>query len=167
MIIAPHEIHEEHLQQLKQLFPDSIFFSQLTTHCFCLATRSRNYDSPSNCLIIDNIGMFSRLYHYATITYIGGGFEKEFIIHWKQLYYGKPVLFGPNYKKFREAIELISSGGGISVGISKRTYSTEIKNCWQIKKNWRMFQKDHLNLYKIIKGATEMIIMYIQEKRRF
>ena len=99
IIIAPHEINKEHLQELKSLVPSSIFFSELKT-----------YDSASmtqRYLIIDNIGMLSRLYRYATVTYVGGGFNRGIHNTLEAAIYGKPVLFGPNYEKFREAIGLI------------------------------------------------------------
>jgi 3-deoxy-D-manno-octulosonic-acid transferase len=155
LIIAPHEIHEEHLQQLKQIFPDSVFYSQLTTN-----------HSQSNCLIIDNVGMLSRLYHYATITYLGGGFDKGIHNTLEAAVYGKPVLFGPNYKKFKEAIGLIDAGGGISVR-SAYELSAEIKKLLTDTKKLGDVSKSSFDFVQQNKGATEKIINKIQENRRF
>jgi 3-deoxy-D-manno-octulosonic-acid transferase len=66
-------------------------------------------------LIIDNIGMLSSLYMYATVAYIGGGFGKGIHNILEALAYGKPVCFGPKYKKFQEAKDIIQLGGGVSV----------------------------------------------------
>ena len=70
-----------------------------------------------NCLIIDNIGMLSRLYHYATIAYVGGGFGDDGLHNiLEAAVFGKPVLYGPHHHKNFEAAELINTSGGISVG---------------------------------------------------
>ncbi|HET9744934.1 MAG TPA: glycosyltransferase N-terminal domain-containing protein [Chitinophagaceae bacterium] len=175
IIIAPHEIHEKHLVQLKQFFPDSAFYSQFT--CFApLAmttdllpvspARSHNGESRAACLIIDNIGMLSRLYHYATITYIGGGFDKGIHNALEAAVYGKPVLFGPNYKKFNEAIGLIATGGGISIR-SANDLRAEIKDLLTDPKKLANISKRSSDFVKQNQGATEKIMNKIQEKRRF
>ena len=156
IIIVPHEINKEHLQELKSLFPDSLFFSEL-----------KPYDSASitqHCLIIDNIGMLSRLYHYATISYVGGGFNRGIHNTLEAAIYGKPVLFGPNYKKFREAIGLIESDGGVCITSSaeltsqlKKILNTESELALRSKKSFEFVQEN--------KGATEKILSYIHENR--
>ena len=112
-IIAPHEIDEENLADVKKEFPNSIFYSELesmTTDDRRLTTDQR---STTNVLIIDNIGTLSRLYKYATITYIGGGFGADGVHNvLEAAVYGKPVIFGPVYEKFDEAIGLVEAGGG-------------------------------------------------------
>jgi len=66
-IIAPHEIDKTNLKDVKDEFPDSIFYSELKN-------RQQTTDNRQpNVLIIDNIGMLSRLYKYATVKYVGGG----------------------------------------------------------------------------------------------
>ncbi len=146
VIIAPHEIHKQHLNQLKQIFPQAIRYSQLSTH-----------HSPSNILIVDNIGMLSRLYHYSTITYIGGGFDKGIHNTLEAAVYGKPVIFGPNYKKFKEAIGLIEAGGGISVN-SSNELSSHLKNLLSDKKKLEETSKRSFDFVQENKGATEKIM---------
>ncbi len=69
-----------------------------------------------NCLIIDNIGMLSRLYYYATITYVGGGFGADGLHNiLEAAVYGKPVIFGPGFYRNFEAEELIDCSGAISI----------------------------------------------------
>jgi 3-deoxy-D-manno-octulosonic-acid transferase len=75
-------------------------------------------------LIIDNIGMLSSLYHYATICYIGGGFGKGIHNTLEAAVYGKPVLFGPKYQKFEEAKALIQHGGAYAVTDASSLQST-------------------------------------------
>ena len=156
IIIAPHEIHREHLDQLKTIFPDSVLFSQLITH------------SPepitSNHLIIDNIGMLSKLYHYATIAYIGGGFSKGIHNTLEAAVYGRPILFGPNYKKFKEAVGLIETGGGICIASSSEL-STLLKKFLSDKTALELSGKKSFEFVKQNKGATEKILYYIEANR--
>jgi len=176
LIIAPHEIHDEHLSKLKSLFPGSILFSQLTIHpdiakasvdkpAFAKVSAGKHSPLTSyNCLIIDNIGMLSKLYRHATITYIGGGFNKGIHNILEAAVYGKPVLFGPQYGKFREAVGLIQYGGGINI-----RNSTELKNCINKLLTDRFFceetGKKSFEYVRKNKGATEIILNYIHEKR--
>lgn len=103
VILAPHVISEEHLKQIEGLFPDSIRYSKFTSN-------------PNHCriLIIDNIGLLSKLYRYADVAYIGGGFGVGIHNILEAVTFGKPVLFGPNHQKFQEARDIIVRGGGFS-----------------------------------------------------
>jgi len=157
VIIAPHEIHREHLEQIKLLLPDSVFYSQLAIHDPQLANH--------RFLIIDNIGMLSRLYYYATVTYVGGGFDKGIHNTLEAAVYGKPVIFGPRYKKFREAHELIAKKAGFVIHNSDELKNGLINllsntdNCYSAAVSGAgKYSKEN-------KGATEKIIRYIQENR--
>lgn len=106
LVLAPHEIGAQHLAQIRKLFPKAVFYSELQ-------------DEPitdARVLVIDNMGMLSRLYYYATVTYVGGGFNKSGIHNTLEaVVYGKPVIFGPHYQKFREARELVECRGAVSI----------------------------------------------------
>lgn len=106
IILAPHVINEEHLRQVERLFPDSVRYSVL---------KGSKDTNNSKVLIIDNIGMLSKLYRYADVAYIGGGFGVGIHNILEAVTFGKPVLFGPNYHKFQEAHDIIARGGGWSV----------------------------------------------------
>lgn len=66
-------------------------------------------------LVIDNIGMLSSLYQYGDIAYIGGGFGAGIHNTLEAAAFGVPVIFGPNYKKFKEARDLVALGGSFSI----------------------------------------------------
>ena len=105
-ILAPHEIDEAHLKEIEKLFHHTIRYSAFT------AEKNRE----ANVLIIDNVGMLSKLYKCADISYVGGGFGADGIHNvLEPAVFGKPVIFGPEYDKFIEATELIETGGGISI----------------------------------------------------
>ncbi len=106
-IIVPHEVDKPlKLQQLiKQI--------NLKTICYTQATTDNVVDYQ--VLIIDIIGILSSAYKYGYIAYIGGGFGKGIHNILEAATYGIPVIFGPKYKKFNEAVELIRVGGGHSI----------------------------------------------------
>lgn len=107
-IIAPHEIGSVHLQEVKKLFTHSVLYSEFI--------KEGVEPDDANVLIIDNIGMLSRLYKYATITYVGGGFGDEGVHNViEAAVYGKPVIIGPVYENFVEAAELVDCGGAFSI----------------------------------------------------
>ena len=111
LIIAPHQIHEEHLRSIEALFPDSVRYSQLRVKSDELRVKS----DELRVLIIDNIGILSKLYRYADVAYIGGGFGVGIHNILEAVAYGKPVVFGPNWHKFQEAHDIIELGGGMTV----------------------------------------------------
>jgi len=117
-IFAPHEISEEKISKLINLLPDnsSIRYSHLQTGHLPLT----NYQS----LIIDNIGMLSSLYQYGDMAYIGGGFGVGIHNTLEAAAFGLPVIFGPNYSKFKEAKDLITIQGGFSISNEAELKST-------------------------------------------
>lgn len=153
-IIAPHEIDEDHLKDVEKLIPHAIRFSQ--------------YDgrpTEKNVLLIDNIGMLNQLYRFASISYVGGGFRDSGIHNTLEAaVYGKPVIFGPIYEKFREAAELIEYGAAHSIENAlelEQRLDTLLENA-----NLRVKEGNAAHEYvQRKKGATKKILDYIQLKR--
>lgn len=103
-IFAPHEIDEANISRIEKLFNTScVRFSRFT-----------EADSDARVMIIDNIGMLSSAYRYAYIAAVGGGFGKGIHNILEPACWGIPVLMGPRHEKFREALELIKTNGGMS-----------------------------------------------------
>jgi 3-deoxy-D-manno-octulosonic-acid transferase len=115
-------------------------------------------------MIIDSIGLLSKLYQYATITYVGGGFKNGIHNTLEAVVYGKPVLFGPKYQKFKEARDLIQERAAFSV-----TTADELKEkIDHLLKERSELLKAGEAAGKYVKentGATGKIIQYIQENR--
>lgn len=106
LIIAPHEINEAEIEKLAFRFEGPVV----------RYSRSEGLEIKSaRVLIIDNIGMLSSLYSYGKLAYIGGGFGKGIHNILEACTYGVPVIFGPNFRKFREASELVELGGAFPV----------------------------------------------------
>lgn len=154
LILAPHEINEGHLAQLEGRFKGAIRYSQLSE-----ATGSEKV------LIIDNVGMLSRIYQYATLAYIGGGFSRDGIHNiLEAAVYGKPVIFGPNYGKYREARELIGAGGAFSVKDAGQ-FSKLAEKLLQDRDQWDLAALQAKKYVDSNTGSTQKIIQFIQEKR--
>lgn len=106
-IIAPHEISETFLQNIERaILVQSIRYSQ---------AGGKNLEN-FQVLIIDNVGMLSKLYRYGEFAFIGGAFGKGLHNILEAACYGVPIFFGnKNYQKFQEAIDLINRGGAFEV----------------------------------------------------
>lgn len=157
-IIAPHDITNQRLQNCLSLYKNAVLFSDYVKG---FNTMPQNV----NTLIIDNVGMLSKLYHYATITFIGGGFGADGIHNCLEaaVHY-KPVLFGPVYDKYIEASGLVDAGGATSIedalefeAVANKLFSTEAD---RIKMGQHAGDFVHAH-----KGASAKIIHYIQENR--
>lgn len=101
-IIAPHEL--THVPKLHK-----------QTNALLFSTANQQNIHDKNVLIIDSIGLLSSIYKYGKIAYIGGGFGVGIHNILEAVAFGVPVIFGPNYKKFNEAKELIALGGANSI----------------------------------------------------
>lgn len=151
-IIAPHEVHPERIRQLMNKLPEkSVRFSQ---------ANESNLENAV-VLVIDSIGILSHLYQYATIAYIGGGFGVGIHNILEAATFGKPIIFGPNYQKFQEALELIRRGGAFSIN-SKQEFLNIVKD---LLENTQKLQGSSHTAEKYVierQGATELIMKELQ-----
>lgn len=104
LIIAPHIVEQSHINEIQELFPQTILYSELAEN-----------KKESNILIINCIGILSNLYQYCDIAYIGGGFGVGIHNTLEAATFGKPICFGTNYQKFQEAIDLINLKAAYSI----------------------------------------------------
>lgn len=118
LILAPHEIHEDHLRAIE---------SQLKRPFQRYTQTTPEKAADCDCLIIDCFGLLSSIYRYGDIAYIGGGFGTGIHNTLEAAVYGIPVLFGPNYAKFHEAKELIACGGAFDIN-SFESYRSILQN---------------------------------------
>ena len=101
VIVAPHEIHNENIQRIIRTVSrdkKSLKYSE----------ANESNIEKADLLIIDSIGTLSSVYKYGKFAYIGGGFGKGIHNILEAATFGLPVIFGPNYKKFKEAVDLIN-----------------------------------------------------------
>jgi 3-deoxy-D-manno-octulosonic-acid transferase len=151
-IIAPHEIDSERIQQLQKNL------SFIPTLLFSEANDSNIKEAK--VLIIDNIGTLSHLYQYATIALIGGGFGKGIHNILEAATFGNPILFGPNYEKFTEAVELIKLEGAFEF-IDYEDFKAKIHQLLEDKNYLEKCRKICSDYVKSKKGATEIILQHL------
>lgn len=105
-VIAPHNIKQEHSRELKKsIDKPTLLYSEI---------ESKNLERI-NVLIIDTIGILTKLYSYATIAYVGGGFATGLHNTAEPAVFGIPIIIGPEFQGFKEAEELVTVGGIISI----------------------------------------------------
>lgn len=100
LVIAPHEIHQAHLEGIQALFGSA-----------CVLYSAFNPTVTAKVLVIDNIGMLSALYRYGEIACIGGGYSRSGIHNvLEPAVFGLPVIMGTEYKKFTEGVIMVKKG---------------------------------------------------------
>ena len=156
-IIAPHDIHAKRLHQCLSTYKKAMRYSEYL--------NNSTINQSVNCLIIDNVGLLSKLYYYATIAFIGGGFAGDGVHNvLEAATYGKPVLHGPIYDKYLEAIDLIEAGGAFVV-----TNQQQLKEIASVLLNnendYTQASKSARKYIESKTGATQAIMQYIQENR--
>ena len=109
LIIAPHVIGEDHLQQIEKLLEGRkvIRYTQ--------ADSQRDSLKDAEVLIIDCFGLLSSIYRYGQVAYVGGGFGVGIHNLPEAAVWDIPVFFGPNNERFQEAQELKQNGGGLEI----------------------------------------------------
>ena len=151
-IIAPHNIKSEQIANLKsQITKSTILFSE-----------KNNIDlSNFNVLIIDTIGILTKIYSYADIAYVGGGFGNPGVHNiLEPATFGIPIIIGPNYSHFVEAIALVHQEGCVSISNQKELneafdnliFNEDIRH-----------EKGHIcsTFVQMNKGATAIILNHI------
>ncbi len=151
-IIAPHEVHASNIERIvKSIEAKVVRYSQAEV----------NTVAENDVLVIDNIGMLSSLYQYGSIAYIGGGFGVGIHNILEAATFGMPIIFGPNYKRFKEAVELIKLGGAFTIN---DVYEfTEIFEKLIADENYLKQTGEHSQKFvSDNRGATQKIMAYLQ-----
>lgn len=105
-ILAPHDISERHIEKIEHLMrPFGV-------------EKYSTWDKTNNdfrILIVDSIGMLSKIYRYADIAFVGGGFGTGLHNILEPATYGVPVIYGPKTEKFPEAARFVEEGIGYQI----------------------------------------------------
>lgn len=170
LVIAPHEIHKEHIDKICTLFKGykvlkfSDFDKKFTTEYdsrFSALEQFEQQLEESNVLIIDCLGILSSIYRYGKFAYIGGGFGVGIHNILEAATYGIPVVFGPNYRKFKEAKDLVARGGATPVRAQEEFYSI-LDNYVKSERTRKDKGKICLGYVQENLGATNKIISIIE-----
>ena len=155
-IIAPHQINLNYIKELQnQIELNSILLSELNFE------NSQNI----NLIIVDSVGILTKLYSYADISYVGGGMGKTGLHNTLEPAVHKiPVIVGQNCKNFPEVSELINLNGIISVN-NYQSFETKIIELIQSRHKRDKMGKINFEYIQNNIGASEKVISYLNEKK--
>jgi len=160
-IIAPHNINMDQIANLKnQISKKSILFSSYNTNEMD-ASKLADYE----VFIIDTIGILTKIYSYADIVYVGGGFGNPGVHNiLEPATFGVPIVIGPNYSHFAEAIALVKMEGCISINNQEELNESFDK---LIQNEGVRLEKGHIcsTFVEMNKNASETIMNYIIQKK--
>ena len=115
LIIAPHVIGEDHLQQIEKILSGRKVIRYTAAVANSQLSTLNSQLSIADVLIIDCFGLLSSIYRYGDVCYVGGGFGVSIHNTLEAAVWGKPVIFGPENQKFQEAQGLKKCGGGFEI----------------------------------------------------
>jgi len=152
-IIAPHNINSDAIKELKaSIHKKVVMFSE----------KERQNITEFQVFIVDTIGILTKIYSYANVAYVGGGFTKSGVHNvLEPATFGIPIVIGPNYFKFNEAKDLIKNEACFVVDNSQKL-SVLLNEFFQQKTKREQAGKNALNYVKNKTGATAKILNYLQ-----
>ncbi|WP_423129458.1 3-deoxy-D-manno-octulosonic acid transferase [Gaoshiqia sp. Z1-71] len=136
LVVAPHEVKETNIKRLLGLFPEkAVRYSE-----------AKGDLSEYRILVIDSIGILSSIYRYAGLAYIGGGFGVGIHNTLEAAIYNIPVIFGPNYLRFQEAVELV-----------RRELAFPVANAGELTSRLDRLISDENRLAEIARGCEQFM----------
>jgi len=153
-IIAPHNINSEEIKKIKKsIHKRVVLFSEKENK------KLINYQ----VFIIDTVGILTKIYSYATIAYVGGGYTKTGVHNvLEPATFGIPIVIGPNYHKFNEAIDLVNEEASFVINNSKKL-SVLLKKLFQLKEVREKAGNNALKYVLEKTGATTKILYYLKK----
>jgi len=151
-VLAPHNIKIDHIQSLKNsITKKTLLYSEIENQ------EISNFD----VLIVDTIGLLTKIYSYADIAYVGGGFATGLHNTLEPAVFGIPVIIGPNYTGFNEAEALVQKKGILVINCLEE-FTTILENLLENPEHLKL--TGHINAIYIIenKGASIQIIEHIR-----
>ena len=151
-IIAPHNIHKSEIVNLQSL---------ITKKTILFSEKEDQNLNEFQVFIIDTIGILTKIYSYADIAYVGGGFGNPGVHNiLEPATFGVPIVIGPNYSHFAEATALVHQGGCVSISNQK-----ELNEAFDnlISNEDIQHEKGHIceTFVQMNKGATVTILQNI------
>ncbi len=155
-IIAPHNIKNEQIQELK---------NSITKKTVLFSEKSTKNLADFDVFLIDTIGILTKIYSYADIAYVGGGFGNTGVHNiLEPATFGVPIVIGPNFSHFAEATALVNMEGCISISDKKGLFDA-FSNL--IANDDIRHEKGHIcsTFVQMNKGATTIILKSILKDR--
>lgn len=150
-VLAPHKMNKNDIQVLKKsINKKTLLYSEKEAYNI----------ADYKVFIIDTIGLLTKIYSYANIAYVGGGFSTGLHNTLEPAVFGIPVIIGPNFKGFKEAEDLVIQKGIISINQTSdfnNTMQELLSNPEHLKKTGKI----NFNYITKNKGASKLILQYI------
>ncbi len=154
LLIAPHEVHEDHIAELQDLF--RAFHPVLWS--------AQQAGKENRVLIVDNIGHLAYLYRYADYVWIGGGFNKTGIHNCiEAAVYGQALTWGPEYSRYQEAIDLIHQGAAFSCP-DAAALANKLREWDNAPERHEKAGQQARQYIEENKGATDKILTYLKQQ---
>ena len=151
-IIAPHNISEDGIEKLRESInvPSAVY-------------TKKNKEINVKVFIIDTIGILTKVYSYADVAYVGGGFGTSGVHNiLEPAAYGIPIIIGPNFNKFKEAIDLVELKACRTIQ-NKEEFAKEYKALQSDENYCSNIRKITMEYIENNVGATEIILNYISK----
>lgn len=151
LILAPHEVNDEHINEIMKLFGDT---------AITYSNAQKEDLKNKQVLVIDSYGLLTSLYQYGKVAVIGGGFGVGIHNVLEAATFGMPIIFGNNYEKFQEAVELKNAQCAFPINNVEEFNAvmnrllTDAETTQKISKNSAQYVQDNI-------GATELILSTI------
>ena len=153
-IIAPHNINSKEIKELqKAINKKTVLFSE----------KENQNLKDAHVFIIDTIGILTKIYSYADIAYVGGGFETGLHNILEPATFGVPIIIGPKYDKFREAVGLVNEGGCFVV-YNKEEFNDQLKELFTDADDRTKKGKITKKFISQNIGATKIVLDYIKSR---
>ncbi|MHA7863559.1 3-deoxy-D-manno-octulosonic acid transferase [Flagellimonas marinaquae] len=151
LVIAPHQIKPSHIEKIT---------AALKKNTVCYSELGNQNLKEVDVLIIDTIGLLTKIYSYANIAYVGGGFATGLHNTMEPAVFGIPIVIGPQFEGFKEAEDLVKAGGIVPVS-SKDSFLNLMKDLLDhptTLQNKGKINSDYINSNK---GASDLIMKYV------
>ena len=152
-VIAPHDIKDDHIRQLRQKIKvSSMLYSEI---------NEEEDLSEISVLVIDTIGLLTKIYSYADMAYVGGGFATGLHNTLEPAVFGIPVIIGPEYHKFQEALDLVHQKGILVIkSLSDfERWMRQLLNDEEFRRNTGLININYINNKR---GASVQIMKHIR-----
>lgn len=147
-VLAPHNINKEHSTTLKaSIAKPTLLYSEIDGQNLI----------ETQVLIIDTIGLLTKIYSYATLAYVGGAFATGLHNTLEPAVFGIPVVIGPKYSGFKEAVDLVSLGGIISIN-TQEELTNKLNELYDSKPTIKRIGEINSNYISKNTGATAYIM---------
>lgn len=152
-VIAPHNIKEAHINKLK---------GSLSKKTICYSELEENSYSSFEVLIVDTIGLLTKIYSYADMAYVGGGFATGLHNTLEPAVFGVPVLIGPNYEGFKEVEDLVVRKGVLPIQ-NLEQFTELVESFFSDRPTLNKIGAINSNYLNKNTGATDLIMRHIEQ----